>query len=100
MAAARWHVGPLPDPSSHVTDFAYKRGVTGSNPVAPTKFLQLDGLFEMLIGDPVTTVGNHRCMLPDWGTVPSGHGSMSFDDQGAPAAGTTGTGVAGLKDPL
>ena len=30
----------------------YKRGVTGSNPVAPTKFWQLDGLFETLIGDP------------------------------------------------
>ena len=45
--------------------YAYKRGVTGSNPVAPTKFLQLGGLFETLIGDPVTTAGNHRCMLPD-----------------------------------
>ena len=33
----------------------YKRGVTGSNPVAPTRFLQLDGLFKTLIGDP----GNH-----------------------------------------
>jgi hypothetical protein len=39
----------------------YKRGVTGSNPVAPTRFLQLDGLFETLIGDLVTTAGNHRC---------------------------------------
>ncbi len=45
----------------------YKRGVTGSNPVAPTEFLQLDGLFETLIGGPVTTAGNHRCMLPDGG---------------------------------
>src|SRR5713101_5757400 len=43
----------------------YKRGVTGSNPVAPTRFSQLGGLFETLIGDPVTTAGNHRCMLPD-----------------------------------
>ena len=43
----------------------YKGGITGSNPVAPTKFLQVDGLFETLIGGPVTTAGNHRCMLPD-----------------------------------
>jgi len=43
----------------------YKRGVTGSNPVAPTRFPQLGGLFETLIGDPVTTAGNHRCMLLD-----------------------------------
>jgi hypothetical protein len=27
----------------------YKRGVTGSNPVAPTKFVQLDGIIETLI---------------------------------------------------
>jgi hypothetical protein len=40
----------------------YKRGVTGSNPVAPTKFVQLDDIFETLIGNPVTTAGNHRCM--------------------------------------
>jgi uncharacterized protein YcaQ len=29
----------------------------------PLKFLQLDGLFETLIGDPVTTAGNHRADL-------------------------------------
>ena len=52
----------------------YKRGVTGSNPVAPTKFLQLDGLFETLIGGPVTTAGNHRCMLPDGGKGAQGPG--------------------------
>ena len=57
----------------------YKRGGGGSNPPAPTKFLQLDGLFETLIGDPVTTAGNHRCMLPDGGRVPRGHGSIPFD---------------------
>jgi hypothetical protein len=44
----------------------YKRGVTGSNPVAPTRFLQLDGLFETLIGYPVTTAGNHRCTHRVW----------------------------------
>jgi len=33
----------------------YKREAGGSNPPAPTKFLQLDGLFETLIGDPGTT---------------------------------------------
>jgi hypothetical protein len=64
----------------------YKRGAGGSNPPAPTKFLQLDGLFETLIGGPVTTAGNHRCMLPDGGWVPSGHGSIPFDHQGAPCA--------------
>ena len=48
----------------------YKRGSAGSNPVAPTKFLQLDGLFETLIGGQVTTVGNHRCVLPH-GNPPS-----------------------------
>jgi hypothetical protein len=47
--------------------------------------LQLDGLFETLIGGPVTTAGNHRCMLPDGG-VPSGHGSIPFD-HGAPCTG-------------
>ena len=62
----------------------YKRGAAGSNPAAPTKFLQLDSLFETLIGDPVTTAGNHRCMRPDGGRVPSGHGSIPFDHQGAP----------------
>jgi hypothetical protein len=30
ITAARWHVRPLPAPSSHATDFAYKRGVTDS----------------------------------------------------------------------
>ena len=58
--------------SSVVEHSPYKRGVTGSNPVAPTRFLQLDGLFETLIGDPVTTAGNHRCMLPDGEGCPRG----------------------------
>ncbi len=62
----------------------YKRGGAGSNPAAPTKFLQLGGLFETLIGDPVTTAGNHRCMLPDGEGVPRGHGGIPFDHQGAP----------------
>jgi hypothetical protein len=34
--------------------------------------MQLDGLFETLIGDLVTTAGNHRCMFNDEGSVPSG----------------------------
>ena len=51
-----------------------------------TKFVQLGGLVETLIGDPVTTAGNHRCMLPDGGRAPSGHGSIPFDHQGAPCA--------------
>ena len=49
----------------------YKRGGAGSNPAVPTKFLQLGGLFETLVGGPVTTAGNHRCMLPDGGRVPA-----------------------------
>jgi hypothetical protein len=57
----------------------YKREVTGSNPVAPTRFLQLDGLFESLIGDLVTKAGNHRYMLPDGRRVLKGHGSIPFD---------------------
>jgi hypothetical protein len=55
---------------------SYKRGGAGSNPAAPTRFLQLDGLFETPIGGQVTTAGNHRCILPDGGRVPSCHGSI------------------------
>src|SRR5271169_7225216 len=57
-------------------DSPYKRGVTGSNPVAPTKFLQLDGLFETLIGGQVTTAGNHRCIRPGMGMASQGRGSI------------------------
>ena len=39
--------------------------------------------FETLIRDSVTTAGNHRCMLPDAGRVPSGPGSIPFDHQRA-----------------
>jgi hypothetical protein len=38
IAAARWHVRLFPASSSHAADFVYKRGVTGSNQVAPTKY--------------------------------------------------------------
>jgi hypothetical protein len=41
--------------------------------------LQLDGLFESLIGDLVTKAGNHRYMLPDGRRVLKGHGSIPFD---------------------
>jgi hypothetical protein len=65
--------------------------------------LQLDGLFETLIGNPVTTAGNHRCMLPDGRRVPSGHGSIPLRPPGravrrrqAPPALERHT---GLKDP-
>ncbi len=74
----------------------YKRGVTGSNPVAPTRFLQLGGLIETLIGGSVTTAGNHRCMLPDGGRVPKGI-AASPSTTGArrtPTAGTIGTEAA------
>ncbi len=65
IAAGRCHIRRRQATSRDGTNAPYKRGVTGSNPVAPTKFWQLGGLFETLIGDPVTTAGNHRCMLPD-----------------------------------
>jgi len=52
----------------------------------PPGFLQLGGFFGTLIGGPVTTAGNHRCMLPDGGRVPKGHGSIPFGHQGAPCA--------------
>jgi hypothetical protein len=41
--------------------------------------LQLGGLFETLIGDPVTTGGNHRCMLLAGGKGAQGYGSIPFD---------------------
>jgi hypothetical protein len=37
IVAARCHFRQYPARSSHATDFAYKPGVTGSNPVAPTR---------------------------------------------------------------
>ena len=75
-----------PSGPGKITDLIspYKRGGAGSHPAAPTKFVQLDGLFETLNGGPVTTAGNHRCMLPGGGRVPSGHGSIPFDHQGVP----------------
>ncbi len=74
----------------------YKRGVTGSNPVAPTEFLQLGGLFETLIGDPVTTGGNHWCMLLTEEECPAAVAVSPSTTRArrAPTAGTTGTGAA------
>jgi hypothetical protein len=67
----------------------YKREAGGSNPPAPTKFYQLDGLFETLIGDSVTTAGNHRCMLPDGEGCPAAMASASTTRaRRAPTAGT------------
>ena len=72
----------------------YKRGGAGSNPAAPTKFVQLDGLIETLVGDSATTAGNHRCMLL------TGKGAQRLwqyplrpPGRAAPTAGTTGTGA-------
>jgi hypothetical protein len=84
--AVRVHEPPLKAEHDPELISSYKRRAGGSNPPAPTKFLQLGGIFETLIGDPVTTAGNHRCMLPDGGRVPSGHGRIPFDHQGAPCA--------------
>jgi hypothetical protein len=106
VVAGRCHIGRYQATSSAGRNLPYKRGVTGSNPVAPTKFPQVDGLFETLIGDPVTTAGNHRCMLPDGGRVPSGHGRIPFDHEGAPCAdgghhrhwsSTQGRGIRGAR---
>ena len=73
-----------------------KRGAGGSNPPAPTKFLQLGGLFETLIGGPVTTAGNHRCMLPDGEGCPAAVAASPSTTRArrAPTAGTTGTEAA------
>ena len=84
VLAVRVHEPPLK--AEHDSDLIppYKRGVTGSNPVAPTKSFQLGGLFETLIGNSVTTAGNHRCMLPDGERVPSqGAWQHPFDHKGA-----------------
>src|SRR5260370_34346710 len=64
ISPVSWHFRRRRATSRDGSVASYKRGGTGSNPVAPTKVLQLDGLFETLIGGPVTTAGNHRCMLP------------------------------------
>ena len=88
--------------SSAVEHSPYKRGVTGSNPVAPTRFLQLDGLFGTLIGGSVTTAGNHRCMLP-CREVPRGHGSIIFGHEvrrPTSTAGTTGVPGSLARRPL
>ena len=54
----------------------YKRGVTSSNPVAPTKFLQLGGLFETLIGGWVNHSREPPVHAPGRGRVPKGHASV------------------------
>ena len=35
-----------------------------------------DGVFETLIGDPVTTGGNHRCIFLVWEKASQGRGSI------------------------
>ena len=73
------------------------------NPIAPTKFLQLDGLFETLIGGQVTTAGNHWCMLPDGGRVPRGPWQHPLRPAGCAVRRRQAPPVlkrhAGLKDP-
>jgi len=64
-------------------------------PSCAHQVLQLDGLFETLIGDPVTTGGNHRCMLPDGRRVPRAGAASSSITRARPTS-TAGTaGVAG-----
>ena len=72
------------------------RGFVGSNPTAPTKFYQLDGLFETLIGDSVTTAGNHRCMLPDGRAADQAPGVAGA--RGAGEGGDGGGGDVGAGD--
>jgi len=38
--------------------------------------LQLDGFIETLILGPVTTAGNHRCILPGMAKASQGRGSV------------------------
>ena len=45
-------------------------------PSCAHQVLQLDGLFKTPIGGPLTTAGNHRCMLSDGRRCPVGHGSI------------------------
>jgi hypothetical protein len=69
----------------------YKQEAGDSNPPAPTRFLQLDGLFETLIEGLVTTAGNTgACSYT--GEVPRGHGGIIFGQEWTPTsiAGTTG----------
>jgi hypothetical protein len=40
----------------------------------------------MLIGRPVSTAGNHRCMLPCGERCPGAHGSIIFGRKGAPTS--------------
>jgi hypothetical protein len=77
------HFQPPPDT---LQTLPTSEGALVRTQLRPPGFLQLAGLFETLIGNPVTTAGNHRCMLPDGGRVPSGQGSIPFDHQGAPCA--------------
>jgi len=64
----------------------YKREAGGSNPPAPTRFVQLDGLFEKANRRPGNHAGNHRCMLPDAGRVTSGPGSIPMTTRTRPCA--------------
>ena len=82
--------------SSVVEHSPYKRGVRRFKSYCAHKFPQLNGLFETLIGEPVTTGGNHRCMLPDGGRCP-GAMAASLRPRGCAVRrrqGTTGTGAA------
>jgi hypothetical protein len=84
------------EPGSGARSSPYKRDAGGSNPPAPTKFVQLGGLFETLVGDPGTIAGNHtgkRAQRP-W------QHPHRPPERAAPTAGTTGTEAADrLKDP-
>ncbi len=49
VVAGRCHIRRRQATSRDGKNLPYKRGAAGSNPVVPTKFPQVDGLFETLI---------------------------------------------------
>jgi hypothetical protein len=57
---------------TQILEFVQSVTQPGSNPVAPHQVSQLDGFFETLIADPVTTAGKNRYMLPDRQKAPGG----------------------------
>jgi len=85
---ASWHFRRRQATFSDGTNSPYKRGVTGSNPVLPTKFSQLDGLFGTLAGDPATTAGNHPVHAPCREACPA---AMATSPSTAVSAGWRGT---------
>jgi hypothetical protein len=62
----------------------YKRGVTGSNPVAPTRKDQVRPHVDPNQTYPRNHSGNHRCTLAGVEKGPQVRGSIVVDHKGAP----------------